>query len=61
MAVLYEKSELEFERYKQDCRKKAFDLAWQEKGILLNLGRGDSHDTLKVADGYYKWLTEIHT
>jgi hypothetical protein len=52
-----EKINVEFSRYKQDCRKRALDLAAQTNVT----GKKDpvQDDVLKLADNYYTWLISI--
>jgi hypothetical protein len=45
----------EFQRYKQDCRKRALDLAHTEYPDR----KKDKPDILKNADEYYNWLISI--
>ncbi len=55
------KQQTEFIRYKQDCRKRAFDMAhtelmqWKNNGAMAE----DQPDVQTIANKYYKWLTEI--
>ena len=56
-----EKTDLEFSRYKQDCRKRALEVAANKP-----VGNGDhvyrtgtAEVIIKEADKYYKWLIEI--
>lgn len=53
------KSELEFQRYKQDCRKRAFDMAHNELELLMREGKGDLFKIEETADKYYQWLITI--
>lgn len=64
-----EKHDLEFSRYKQDCRKRALDLAHTERdrnyygggstNLIPKQPTVSTEDTLKVADKYYKWLINL--
>jgi len=60
------KQATEFARYKQDCRKRALDLAhdeyaawWLDK--TANIGATDrpQPNVEEIANGYYRWLTEF--
>lgn len=46
----------EFSRYKQDCRKRALDLA---ADLMRNKPVTEDEQMLKIATKYYKWLIEI--
>lgn len=59
MQKLYEKSDIEIQRYKQDCRKKAFESAWNEKLTLLQQGNNTTFDIESLANNYYNWLTVV--
>ena len=51
-----DKFNIEFNRYKQDCRKRALDLAhldYQQGKILMDSKVNEQ------ADKYYKWLISI--
>ncbi len=53
---------VEFNRYKQDCRKKALEMAhdeWSKIVFVSNGGKGGEYDVLTEADKYYKWLISI--
>lgn len=54
----YSKIETEQQRYRKDCRKKAFEAAWNEKNTLLQQAnsKADSFNVQKLADAYYNWL-----
>lgn len=54
MIELQKKSqkEVEYNRYKQDCRKKSLDWVMQHFN-------GSDDDAIKSADKYYKWLISI--
>lgn len=52
------KSDIEFERYKQDCRKRALEAGFEEiikKGGEVFQGK----NVLEAADKYYNWLISI--
>lgn len=59
----------EFARYKQDCRKRALDLAHSENNSFIartsgslnqsNLSNTNRIDIVKTADKYYEWLISI--
>lgn len=62
------KQKTEFERYKQDCRKRAAELAFQQWSIAgeqfkstteYSKGTLFDFDILKRADEYYNWLISI--
>jgi hypothetical protein len=55
------KSELEFSRYKQDCRKRALDLAMMNGGSIncSLVSNPAPDDILKTAKFYYDWLISI--
>jgi hypothetical protein len=55
------KPELEFSRYKQDCRKRALDLAMLNGGTInLSLASNPApDDILRTAEFYYEWLIAI--
>lgn len=53
------KQEVEFSRYKQDCRKRALDLAHSECVPNARSLSGGEVDVLKTADKYYNWLISI--
>lgn len=48
--------EKEFSRYKQDCRKKALDLAWQ---YYSKDGCNGEKKVTETAEFYYNWLISI--
>lgn len=50
--------EKEFARYKQDCRKRALDLAHSELGKYAGRVWSDE-ETLQLAGKYYNWLISI--
>lgn len=55
------KSELEFSRYKQDCRKRALDLAASHQNIDIT-GRKfevEKEKVISYADYYYNWLINL--
>lgn len=51
-----DKANMEFSRYKQDCRKKALEIAFEEVKLV-----GGFTDTVvkETADKYYQWLIDI--
>lgn len=53
----------EFNRYKQDCRKKALEWAEQEKYQWISKDGGKwqhfNFEVIELADKYYKWLISI--
>lgn len=51
------KFDIEFNRFKQDCRKRALDVAHQT--ISQAQGGTISKDIIKEADIYYKWLIDV--
>lgn len=58
-----QQKELEIQRYKQDCRKRAFDLAHSEHSDWVrtrseNVGIPEPNIP-ELANTYYKWLTDI--
>lgn len=53
------KSELEFSRYKQDCRKRALEMAAGECIELVRRGESNTIDIVDTADKYYNWLISI--
>lgn len=62
-----DKSEIEFQRYKQDCRKRALDLAHSEYGDWYREANsksatnniGEKPDVENLAEKYYQWLITI--
>ena len=57
-----ERQQIEFARYKQDCRKRAMDLAHNEVNSPLAKKYAEQNeplDILLVADKYYNWLISI--
>lgn len=52
-----DKANVEFSRYKQDCRKRAIDIAVQLVGTS-STGQ-ISNEIKREADIYYKWLIDI--
>ncbi len=51
-----DKANVEFSRYKQDCRKRALELAFEEVKFI----GGFTDTAVKVtADKYYSWLIDI--
>jgi hypothetical protein len=62
IAAEKEKISLEFSRYKQDCRKRALEMA---HGETINLtaatagALGGQLDVVSLADKYYNWLISI--
>lgn len=61
-----DKTELEFQRYKQDCRKRALDLAHGERNYVATANplerQVPTHNPetiIKSADKYYNWLISI--
>lgn len=56
------KKDLEFSRYKQDCRKRALDLAHSEIHSLNKAGIAQPKPeitTTELAETYYNWLISI--
>ena len=53
-----EKFNIEFSRYKWDCRRKALDVA--ERTVSQSNAVEISDKITSEADKYYKWLIEIH-
>jgi len=53
-----DKSQVEFNRYKQDCRKRALDLAEIQMGKYSGTTWSDEK-MLEQADKYYNWLISI--
>ncbi len=56
------KAVVEFNRYKQDCRKRALEMAHHEQINLIaasNAMQGGKIDIMELADKYYKWLISI--
>lgn len=51
------KANVEFSRYKQDCRKRAIDIAVQL--VSQSSGGQISEEVKKEADIYYKWLIDV--
>jgi len=54
-----EKLPIEQARYKQDCRKRAFEMAHSEMGELLRRDKGGDFNVTETADKYYNWLISI--
>lgn len=54
-----EKYNIEFNRFKQDCRKRAFEMAHSEMGELLRRDKGGEFSVTDTADKYYNWLISI--
>lgn len=48
---------IEFNRYKQDCRKKASELAFAV--VSKTISNPTADDIIKEADKYYNWLISI--
>ena len=53
------KNDIEFSRYKQDCRKRALDLAHSEMPIARQGEIVPDVDIISLADKYYNWLISI--
>lgn len=53
------KTEIENQRYKQDCRKRAFEMAHAELMSLLSQNKGADFSVTEQADKYYNWLISI--
>lgn len=57
-----QQKEKELERFKQDCRKKAIEMAHSESLNLTSASmgaKGEGVDIIKLADKYYKWLIDL--
>lgn len=56
-----EKYNIEFNRYKQDCRKRALEMAHHECPIIQEEGKwiASTEQVMKKADEYYNWLISI--
>ena len=60
--VIKSKYDIEFNRYKQDCRKRALDVAYQlfvSHGGDINEEGEKEIDIKTIADKYYNWLISI--
>lgn len=54
-----DKSKVEFYRFKQDCRKRALDLAHSESINSVAASQANKGvNVLDLADKYYEWLTK---
>lgn len=49
----------EYNRFKQDCRKRALDLAHNELDQLMRADKGAEFSVTETADKYYNWLITI--
>lgn len=57
VAAEFTKQVLEFQRYKQDCRKRALEVA--ERTVTQSSGGVISEKITNEADKYYDWLINI--
>jgi len=60
------KNEIELSRYKQDCRKRALEMAAaslnegrKANTLAYNDGKPEDAQLIDLADKYYKWLISI--
>lgn len=48
----------EWNRYRQDCRKRALDVGYET--AIKQVSNAPSEMVIKEADKYYEWLTKVN-